>query len=164
MMEICRKMVQLFACEYSNGTVTFRRDKLVGLSGVARLFAARFGTSYLVEMWKEGLVKQLIWKTLRPSELDAKSFILSWLWAPINTPVAWPFYSHSHELVLILEATAVTMGDSFGDVKESTIRMGCRLPSIATIIEQHRSPWFSIRSGSRRFLAQICPNTKPYSI
>jgi hypothetical protein len=38
---------------YSGGNVTFHKDKLVAVSGIARLFAERFGTTYLAGLWKE---------------------------------------------------------------------------------------------------------------
>ncbi|KAN0117032.1 Heterokaryon incompatibility protein (HET) domain containing protein [Hyaloscypha variabilis] len=48
--------------DYTEKKVTFDKDRLVALSGLARLFAAKFGTTYVAGLWKEGLVTQLVWR------------------------------------------------------------------------------------------------------
>ncbi|KAE9370130.1 HET-domain-containing protein, partial [Stipitochalara longipes BDJ] len=70
--------------EYSNKKVTFDKDKLVALSGVARLFAARFGTTYIAGLWKEDLITQLIWRTLEQEDGGVRNSIPSWSWAAVN--------------------------------------------------------------------------------
>jgi hypothetical protein len=154
--------------DYSAGEVTFSRDKLVALSGVARLFAARYGATYLAGIWKEDLVRQLTWQTLKASGIDTRSSVPSWSWASINTKASYlgnlslqPGYI---PLVSIVEATTVVWNDTFGDVKEGRIRMRCRLPCIATLIRQGKSPWFTLRSGSRQFPCMLRPDRVQCSV
>jgi hypothetical protein len=69
-------------------------------------------------------------------------------------------------LVSILEATTVVVGDDFGDVKEGTIRMRCRLPFIAGVVEEHDNTWFIIRLGlyGPAFNFSLCPDRTRYSV
>jgi hypothetical protein len=45
--------------EYSKCKLTLSRDKLVAISGLARLVAAETGDEYLAGMWRENLESQL---------------------------------------------------------------------------------------------------------
>jgi hypothetical protein len=72
---------------YSKKTVTFSRDKLIALSGVARLFAKKFGTTYLAGMWKEDLARQLAWQADEPSRITIRDHMPSWSWASIDSEV-----------------------------------------------------------------------------
>jgi hypothetical protein len=64
---------------------TLRKDKLVAVSGVARLFAAKFGTTYLAGMWKEDLAIQLAWQADEPSGIDIGGCMPSGPWAALDS-------------------------------------------------------------------------------
>ncbi|PMD48866.1 HET-domain-containing protein, partial [Hyaloscypha variabilis F] len=70
--------------DYTEKKVTFDKDKLVALSGVARLFAAKFGTTYVAGLWKEGLVTQLVWRVSDEPDTSVRNSMPSWSWAAIN--------------------------------------------------------------------------------
>lgn len=145
---------------YSSRSVTFSRDKLVAISGVSRLFAAKFGTTYLAGMWKEDLVKQLAWYTDQASENDALGSIPTWSWAAVNTGVIFQNPGMLNpdgciRLVSILQATTVVSNDYFGEVKQGSIQLRCRVPCFGSVTKQHTSKIFTISSGSRGFLALI---------
>jgi hypothetical protein len=148
--------------DYSGKCVTFRKDKLVALSGVARLLATKFRTTYVAGMWKEDLVAQLAWFAMEPSGTDIQDSMPSWTWPFVNMPVEMSrkvIFKEYVPLVSILEATIVVVGDDFGDVKEGTIRMTCRLPFIAGVVEEHENRWFIIRLGlyGPAFNFSLCP-------
>jgi hypothetical protein len=157
---------------YSGGSVIFRKDKVVALSGVARLFAERFGTTYLAGMWKEDLVKQLTWHTSTPSAIEIRGPIPSWSWASIDTRVNYlerdEIKPNFRPLVSILEATTVVSNDDFGDVKGGTIRMRCHLPIVATLMEQTAPAppaIFRVDSGSAHMAhVMLWHDTTRYSV
>lgn len=126
---------------YSYGRVTFRKDKLVALSGVARRFARKFGTTYVAGMWKEELLNQLLWKTMdsyTESSFATETSIPSWSWASVDVGVHVPSsyeFEQFRPLVSILEATAKPVDDIFGDVEGGAIRMMGKLPILAMIVE-----------------------------
>jgi hypothetical protein len=155
--------------DYSGKDVAFRKDKLVALSGVARRFATKFGTTYLAGMWKEDLVVQLTWFTTEPSATDIQDSMPSWAWLAINTHVESAksiIFEEFVPLVSILEANTVVVDDEFGEVKEGKIRMRCRLPIIAGVVKEHDIQWFSMRLGmfSPSFKFSLFPDRKRYSV
>jgi hypothetical protein len=154
--------------DYSRGDVTFSKDRIVAISGIARLFAARFGTTYLAGMWKEDLVKQLCWSSEKASEINTRSSMPSWSWASINTSVSFPeslgMERNSIPLVSILEATTVVCSDIFGDVKGGKIRMRCRLPCTVTVMQQYGRGLLALSSQNRQLFFRLYPDTVPYSV
>jgi hypothetical protein len=136
------------ACEYSGKTTTFPRDRLIAFSGIARLFATKFGTTYLAGLWKEDLIVQLAWLALKPSNVEVRGSIPSWSWASVDTETISLFFVNCKEpspVVSILEATTTVVDDEFGDVQGGTIRIRCRLPFIAVIVKQHKFVLFSVQ-------------------
>jgi hypothetical protein len=155
--------------DYSGKGVTFRKDRLVAVSGVARLFATKFRTTYLAGMWKEDLVPQLAWFASEPSGTDIQNSMPSWTWASVNTGVLTfiPIIcKECFPLISVLEATTVVVDDQFGDVKEGTIRLRCRLPFIAGVVEEHDISAFSLRLGlqSPAFRFFLFPDRTQYSV
>jgi len=47
--------------QYPRGRLTFQKDKLVALSGVARRIGSRTGDQYLAGLWRTDLELQLLW-------------------------------------------------------------------------------------------------------
>jgi len=83
------KIVQL----YSRCSLTFEKDKLPALMGIAKMFQEETNMTYLVGMWKEELRLMLTWrfmsdsggcKTPRPVEPRAPS----WSWVGLESPNA----------------------------------------------------------------------------
>jgi hypothetical protein len=126
--------------QYSDKHVTFRRDKLIALSGIAHLFAAKFGTTYLAGMWKEELLIQLTWFAREPSSHKAGGFMPSWSWAAVDTALINTFYhamSHYSPLVSVLEATSDVVDDIFGDVTGGTLQIKCPLPLLVNVVKAY---------------------------
>jgi Heterokaryon incompatibility protein (HET) len=117
---------------YSAGKVTFQRDKLIALSGISRLFSARYNTQYLAGLWKEDLVQQLVWHTLenpqpRPEYYQAPT----WSWASINLTASLPSKIKDDKrypltpLITIEEAATVPIDDPFGGISDGHLRITC---------------------------------------
>jgi hypothetical protein len=152
------------ATEYSGKTTTFPRDRLMAISGIARLFATKFGTTYLAGLWKEDLIVQLAWRTLEPSHVQDRGSIPSWSWASVDTRTSNSILlllKESSSVVSILEATTAVVDDEFGDVQGGTIRIRCRPPFIAVTVKQHKFPAFSVQlHGQAYTVALYCDRTR----
>ncbi|TVY82614.1 hypothetical protein LSUE1_G001372 [Lachnellula suecica] len=120
---------------YSAGNLTFAKDKLVAISGVARLFAERFGRTYVAGMWKEDLLPQLTWfvpVTNRSPEAEQRHVFRapSWSWASIDSQVLLPdalkFQGSCEYCVVIEEVSMVPSEDPFADFKGGFLRLRSR--------------------------------------
>ena len=73
---------------YSQCELTRSKDKLIGLSGIARLFQAVTGEEYIAGLWKSHLKEFLDWRVYRPRAKFPSSYHApSWSWASIDGPV-----------------------------------------------------------------------------
>jgi hypothetical protein len=65
---------------YSSSALTFPTDKLIALSGIAKIMEGRLNDQYVVGMWRRYLPSQLLWKVKKASQADGK---------PSNRPVPY---------------------------------------------------------------------------
>ncbi|KAK8079274.1 hypothetical protein PG994_003081 [Apiospora phragmitis] len=73
---------------YSRCKLTFKSDKLVAISGMAQILAARFGDQYLQGLWRTDLTAQLCWEAKGPREQTRIDQIPSWSSESLsNTPI-----------------------------------------------------------------------------
>jgi hypothetical protein len=80
--------------QYSGAKLTFEEDKLVAISGIARIFQERLNDEYIAGLWWSDLVFQLGWRTVGRevaaghyyiSPPQASQYIApSWSWASFN--------------------------------------------------------------------------------
>jgi hypothetical protein len=114
---------------YSGANLTFAKDKLPALSGIAKLGHQKTGDQYLAGLWRAQIEEQLCWRRLK-STPDMKRppwRAPSWSWASIDGEVLW--YSpqegvlgiqHAH----VLDASITPYGhDPFGQVASGTVRL-----------------------------------------
>lgn len=103
---------------YSDGVLTYSHDKLVAISGLARIFASRAqcGEGYLAGLWRIALEKQLCWLSAdrdgcRPSAYRAPSWSVRQSVSCSSTPFTVIFsliYSiHYYSIVYILRSDHV---------------------------------------------------------
>jgi hypothetical protein len=93
--------------EYSNRSLTYRKDKLKAIEGLAlriQGWVLNPNGTYIFGLWKENLVFGLLWSVsnahvtitietpISVSQTQETALIPSWPWASINKPVYWPFY------------------------------------------------------------------------
>lgn len=109
--------------EYSRCELTKAQDKLVAISGVAKVLADRFGDTYLAGLWQSNLVGGLCWKVpkmrrttqdLIPSGLYARRWEISrrledngapsWSWASVDGEIEAGYFQ-SKEGEVIFEFT-----------------------------------------------------------
>lgn len=127
---------------YSTGKLTYPKDKLVAISGAARLFAQRFGSTYLAGLWSQDLLRQLTWCT-DPNAYGAEGEMPfcfrapSWSWASINKYV----FLHPHVLngrcdpcVLVEEVNMNPVEDPFVDFRGGFLRIRCERLACGSIL------------------------------
>lgn len=67
---------------YTYKTLTYSKDRLPGLSGVAQLFGTVTGDEYLLGLWRSRFIEQLVWRVSQPRPKPALEHDMpSWSWA-----------------------------------------------------------------------------------
>lgn len=121
---------------YFGRQLTFPHDNLVAVSALASRFQAESGWAYLAGLWRENIIRGLLWEPRIPRfdgppgpvQLDhvAMKDRPSWTWASICTLDLIPYVHQpdEHELVEVLETKAVpSTVDPFGAVSEGLIKL-----------------------------------------
>jgi hypothetical protein len=69
---------------YSGCNLTFEKDKLVAISGIARMMKEDLKCEYLAGMWRKDLEHQLLWKITKPLNTGRRRFP-TWSWVSRDT-------------------------------------------------------------------------------
>ena len=104
------------------------KDKLVALSGVAKIILGKFpGLAYHAGLWGHELEYRLLWHSLGGSNRPQSYRAPSWSWASIDgsiSPGAVPKVPHASPVAEILEAVTKPLGaDPTGQVESGFIRL-----------------------------------------
>jgi len=96
--------------DYTQRTLTFPRDKLIAISGVADYIRRETSCEYLAGIWKESLPQALLWQnppTMKPLFQQERCLHFrekvkvyrapSWSWASVNGPVNFGNCVKDHE-------------------------------------------------------------------
>lgn len=136
--------------QYSKRMLTVPSDKLVALSGVARVFALGSGKTYVAGLWKEDLVRQLTWRTDFPKETIVDMYRApSWSWASIDGPISMINFRRASQvddsklLVAIKEFFVENQNFGFDDGRGASIRLETRRLQPCYITT------FNVKSGER---------------
>ncbi|KAK3311958.1 heterokaryon incompatibility protein-domain-containing protein [Apodospora peruviana] len=82
--------------EYNCRRITFDKDVLPAISGIASYFQLITGDKYMAGLWAEDLVPGLCWQvdyeTARPSVLENGASIPSWSWASVRSDTLTMWY------------------------------------------------------------------------
>jgi len=125
--ELWPQIVQL----YSATNLTFGKDKLPALSGIARHGYNETGDQYLAGLWRAQLEEQLCWSrdgskstTKRPPWRAP-----TWSWASVDGRVSWDAHGEEYlenKYAHVLDASTTKYGhDPFGQVTSGVIRLAC---------------------------------------
>lgn len=124
---------------YSDCELTYVKDRLPAISGLARLIQAQTGDEYLAGLWKSALISELCWsvgETWEPRALSLHAHddrFPSWSWISSNRGVTLlPFeseneaYKASVVYVVLLDVNIVLSGvDPFGEIVRGNLLLGC---------------------------------------
>lgn len=112
---------------YSRCDLSFSRDKLVAISGIAQTIQMQNAEDkYLAGLWRQDMEAQLCWKvrTQRPSISSNRA--PSWSWASVDGTVDYAVPSKDDRLIEVLD---VDLGprDPFGEIPEGRLKLVCSL-------------------------------------
>ncbi|KAE8446462.1 hypothetical protein EG329_011925 [Mollisiaceae sp. DMI_Dod_QoI] len=128
---------------YSRGQLTFAKDKLVALSGVARKFQSESQDQYCAGLWKANLEISLCWRAhvsgRQPLDNTALYHGPSWSWISNNHVVSWELSNtydlledyreldgHYRILIHVMDVYLVTVGpDLFGQLQDAKLTVKC---------------------------------------
>ena len=119
---------------YSNAKLTNPADKLPALSGIARRQHEATGDHYLAGMWKENLLRQLVWMCFEKGDRPQWR-APSWSWTSVDGSTEfyrdwrdWSDYDiGSDEYARVIDVWTTLAGpDPFGAVSYGELRIGCR--------------------------------------
>jgi len=116
---------------YSKCEITFSRDKLVAISGLAKIFHAKLNDDYLAGVWRKDLQFSMMWRIL-PSEVRPAVSTYrapSWSWAAVDGQLTSEEVNNRYRMepygkFSIEEAAVKTkFGNPFGDVDSGYLRI-----------------------------------------
>ena len=127
---------------YSNAKLTYGRDKLVAISGIARQIHDRFGDTYIAGLWHNPTIEeQLCWKvepfqlmTMPKPRLKPRPAYRapSWSWASIDSAIELDdlhlqrYRYQNYARVLDAKTYPVGGQDQFGQISAGWIRIACK--------------------------------------
>jgi hypothetical protein len=152
---------------YAQRNLTVSNDKLIAISGIARLFASRFGASYVAGLWKTDLELQLVWYRWGESYEQPEGYRApSWSWASGDGEAGIPIWFRSPEkCFLSIEDVSVTLStdDPFGHVNYGYIRVKCQTPACGTARKGSRGFQVTL-SGFTIINSKIFPDSSPHCL
>ncbi|KAF4634273.1 hypothetical protein G7Y89_g3830 [Cudoniella acicularis] len=115
---------------YSAANLTFEKDKLPALSGIARVGYNETRDQYLAGLWRGQIEEQLCWRRLNQAPLKRPSWRApTWSWASIDGGVGWRALQKGileTKYIDVLDAsTTIYSHDPFGQVTGGIIRLAC---------------------------------------
>lgn len=156
---------------YSGYKLTFGHDKLIAVSGLARLLNNTLGSQFLAGIWKKDerdLLMQLLWtchetarihRVCRPLEYRGPT----WSWVSIDTRVnlrqVWKDQDKAHHAQIISERVTLSGEDCFGAVSAAVLKLRCEI--LISLQDCLRKPSAQISSYSHFYLR--VPNEGPAS-
>lgn len=127
-------------CLYSRAQLTFPKDKLVAISGIARHFGSIIQDKYIAGLWTSNLERQLCWgvdwKISSPGTKEKTTVYRapSWSWASIDEPVTWRLYgtnnvldtADSDLLIRINKVDLSPIGEyALGELGDAKLKLQC---------------------------------------
>ncbi|RSL60414.1 hypothetical protein CEP53_005445 [Fusarium sp. AF-6] len=89
-LEVLQEQWCLLVENYTKRNLTVATDKLPGISAIARLMAPKLKSDYLGGLWRQTLIFDLMWSTLRyPRPESCKSGSPSWSWASVQGSIEY---------------------------------------------------------------------------
>lgn len=117
--------------QYSRLQLSFGKDRLPALAGLARQMQPYRNTRYLAGLWEDTFLSDLVWYTSNESNLGDPPFLgrpevkyaPTWSWASVNRPVGFHALGDNRKAG-VLEVECIAVGeDSFGAVASGRLRM-----------------------------------------
>jgi diadenosine tetraphosphatase ApaH/serine/threonine PP2A family protein phosphatase len=145
--------------DYSRRHLTYAKDTLPAISGVARLMGERMGWTYVAGLWSHDIVTGLLWHTADPDiplAVNASCYPApSWSWASPNRDL-------SHSSALVMDGRRI---ETWVEDRKSLSRLGRR--KYAKCLEVRdwtvelvgEDPYAEVKSGQLTVIGNIRPFT-----
>ncbi|CZR51477.1 uncharacterized protein PAC_01353 [Phialocephala subalpina] len=136
MYEIWPEIIQM----YSRCSVTYSKDKLAALAGVARVAGNESGDDYLAGLWRSNIEEMLCWmaekSTVRPKNGQYRA--PTWSWASVDGGVHCfdrSDFQETEKLSRVLDGYVSPLGpDNFGQISGGVLTLGSSAMLPATLI------------------------------
>ncbi|KAF5868230.1 putative heterokaryon incompatibility protein [Botrytis fragariae] len=124
---------------YSAANLTYGKDKLPALSGIAKSEFDEHDDQYLAGMWREKIEEQLCWGLTENNASERPLWRApSWSWTSIDGQVAWPESYHGSlniRYAHVVDAGTTPYGHNpFGQVIDGFIRLACSTMAVGHIV------------------------------
>lgn len=128
-----KKLWKTIVEDYTAAQLTVATDKLIALSGIAKVMARALGDKYIAGLWETSFITDLFWlgssdrRGLRPRPSPYRA--PSWSWASSDGRVSLPLVidEQTQHLKLLIDIAICeiesTTDDSFGLVTKSLLRL-----------------------------------------
>lgn len=119
---------------YTSADLTYRTDKLVALSGIARAAQEESNDQYLAGLWRQNIEHQLCWRKFSHSSRLPQSeryLAPTWSWASMDDTVTYNYtydigIIRSHTYAHVYDASITPSGlDPFGAVSAGALSLSC---------------------------------------
>jgi len=142
---------------YSKLNLTFRKDKLPALSGVASQMQKLFQDKYVAGLWLKNIAQEMCWytpyqelegaKTL-PDDQPPPYIAPTWSWASAEQGIKFhKLDSFNADIEILFAESATSKDNSFGQVQSASLKLRGRITS--TNISQTRSNMQNLYKGCR---------------
>lgn len=130
---------------YSWLAMTYGKDKLQAISGMARQMNRALNDTYIAGLWKSSLITDMLWETYDPQARPSPWRSPTWSWASVTTPVIyrWKSLNEGQEVtshVEILQTKAVPADkDDMGQLKYADMKIKAEF-CVSSIIVYTKDP------------------------
>lgn len=137
--------------QYSQRNLTFEKDKLVAIAGIAETIQRQTNDEYYAGMWRENLEFQLFWKVTSGGRLSPPR-APSWSWAAVDAPCWFPYSTgEGGKTLKVLKVDAKrTTEYLFGDLPHAELWVSCSSPLVVGFLEGDKEPTITYTQGLRR--------------
>lgn len=124
---------------YSGCDLTKPGDKLVALSGVARVIQDKTGLQYFAGLWRQNLMQQLCWSAIQP-RTRPQYRAPSWSWAAVDGEIDFKPDEHGSDDICFVRVRSVSLihpgGNTLGAVLHGTLSLHCHMMICGTVIAE----------------------------
>ena len=124
---------------FTSADLTFARDKLPALSGIARRIHGQKGGRYLAGLWRDERIEaQLCWRVFDPRTRPAEWRAPSWSWASVDGPIVYmptqPGICDDTYARVVDASVTPLAGDAFGQLSAGMLRIECEVVIMGRVV------------------------------
>jgi hypothetical protein len=128
---------RLMLMKYAKLELTFEKDRLPAISGLAQFFSSKFKATYAAGMWVENLRNDLLWlmpHRVKPERRRLEAGAPTWSWANCGSHTTTYMCSpgsHLYFTLVAVDCVPLSDQDPFGQLKSATLTLqGTLIPLV----------------------------------